>query len=50
MRKLATNKLIRTSMVDWIIYVFGNYNHQVSKSTIFRAVSIMDYYLKMTQK
>lgn len=33
-------------MVDWMIEVLSNYIESTSDATLFRAVSLMDYFLK----
>ena len=37
-------------MVDWILEVFGNYRQTTSHETFFRAVNLMDLFLKQTKK
>lgn len=35
-------------MIDWMIEVFGNYENICTDFTFFRAVTLMDHYLKVT--
>lgn len=37
-------------MVDWIIEVFGNYSTTSNHDTFFRALGIMDLFLKKSGK
>jgi Cyclin, N-terminal domain len=37
-------------MVDWMIEVFGNYKTTTTNFTLFRAVNLMDLFMRSTQR
>jgi cyclin B len=41
---------LRAKMIDWVLEVYGNYKQTTSHETYFRAVNLMDLFLKKTQK
>ena len=46
LRKHQVKEYLRAKMVDWMLEVFGNYKKTTTHFTYFRAVCLMDLYLK----
>lgn len=44
--KCKLSEKLRSRMVDWVIEVFYNYKDSVCEYTYFRAIEIMDYFIK----
>ncbi|CAD8202977.1 unnamed protein product [Paramecium octaurelia] len=47
-KKHGIKEMLRAKMVDWMIEVFGNYPTTTTSQTYFRAVGLLDAFLKKT--
>lgn len=46
LKKTKIDADLRSTMVDWIIEVYGNYIGTSTEATLFRAIGVLDLYLK----